>query len=658
MKVTLKLLLQFALWNHASATLVPPSETPCALQPDTYFLETRGAVFLDQSLVEYAEALETSTTVFEYGASDHVAHKLMEKAAEEILSLSLGPVKERNRYKKILSSLKTVMSIHYGLPNASTVDPKKAVEHVELRFAECIKHLNTHALWKGTCMAGLLQKGQLTTWFPHFSPEFVKENLGHLLFAAVVTGNLDLLANLEEPPQWPERQDLARGIMFRGSVKVLDKVQHYVPTITEDFFDMVKGALKFGQANFAHHLLPRVLADAHEDDRQRHVTRTFVEACASGALGMVMDLIHDYSTLLERDDLLKGLDEAATAGHRPIVMFLALEMNSPARDMIFTSPTPLIKAAEKNRVDILKFFLVDWKDRRREFLVARNVPKLFAAAAEGGSLEAMRLLLGKDLEGKHLASSFEISFFTLEKITSRGHLDVLEFLWMLEKTDSRLQGIDWRSGWYSAIRYAHVKNASSILEFFLQVDDKQNFILPGLDSEIFDDDALEKVCREGHYSIAKKLLQTDAANNLVYTTIHPGAKDNEALLTAISYGRREIVRLLLQKGPKGHGYLFEGIDPAARGQAPLMRAATLRKLDIVQLLLEKDSDGAYIHPTVAIPSGLLEELASNDENAGIVAFLLRHEIANREAEIRLALRAAVQSDSRQMILALQGLETH
>lgn len=660
MKVTVKLLLQFVFWNHAMTTSAPATELAKGSherQQDTTVLEMRGATFLNLSLVEYAEALASSKNAVAYGASADVAQKLMEKAAREMSSLSFGPVKERRRLTKILSSLKTVMTVHHGSLTSSTSAPKDSARHIQTQFAECAKLLSSNGLWKGTCMSGLLQKSQLKTLFPHFSPQFVQENLGPLLFAAVTTGNSDLLRRLASPPSGSVRQDLVKGIALSGSIEILDEVQRYVPTIAEAFLDMLIWALHFGQERFVHKVLPRALAKANGKHWDAFLRATFSRACFSGALGTVIDLIHDHSEELERADLLEGLNEAAAAGHLSVVLFLVLETTSPIKDPIFSLPAVLITAAKHNRVNILKFFLVEWEDPRRR-VFENDIAEMFAAAAEGGALKAMRLLLAKDRWGQNLASRFEISS-TLGKIVGLGHLEVLQYLWMLEKSSSRLQRINWKSGWHSALAQAGRNNALGMLEFFLQVDDRGEFVIPGIDSTPVTSRALCQVCRAGHLGIVRELLRTDAEGHLVHKSVKLDDQSNEALVAAAAEGHLEIVRLLLQRSPQGEGYLFKDIDPAFGDQILLRVAAMSRRHEIVELLLKRDDHGAPIHPGVTVPSGLLQELAFRQDHVDIVALLLEHDIVDREAEIRAALEVATELGSPLMCDFLQkGLKAH
>lgn len=629
-----------------------PSDCHLASLP----IELRDLVFLSLSLVDYSNVLATSKQALTYRASDHVVLELMRRAAEETEQLELAVAGERGRIMDILSSLHVVIGHHLCLLSShaeQNIEPSEVTGLFHARFS-AVAELSSRKMWKRACMTGLLPRGELGTLYLSWSPDFFLENVRHLLFAAVATGNLDILkASFDPLPAWILRP-VCQGIALCGSMELLEAVQTRVPAIIQCFEHLLVAALQFGRERFFRQVWPLALESLNEQQRSEIIREVFAEACATGALGVVEDLFNYTLPAWKQEDLANGLDEAARNGHLPVLKFLVFDESGQVRCDIAISDLqgPLLRAAEHDRSNVIEYFLLDWDDQHRETL-KELVPSLLTVAAREAAFKTLGLLLGRDRRGEALAPRLELPAWLLRNVVNNGRLDVLEYLLGLEKTDPRLNRISWAVDDNILLKSACFRGHLPIVQFLLRIDEQGVPVLPGIDPGAEANHCLRSACQEGHFNIVKELLRTDEEDSLIYQTIQPGSSNNHPLITAASHGRVNIVRFLLQKKPRCDGYLFAGIDPAARDQSALRLAAENGHLNVIRLLLKRDAHQRPLHPGVAIPRGLLAAIAWSNGYVEVMKVLLQHPIANRATEIHDALEEAAANNSHSMISILQ-----
>lgn len=597
-------------------------------------------IALEWSLVDYANMLKAFENASLYSASYYVAFELMKRAAEELELLEFEVTAERMRLMAIISSLDTVVDIHHrGLSIYAQDDaaPREVAMHIQTRFLECAE-LSDQPIWKATCMAGLVRGGKLSVVASHFSSAFIENERRYLLFAAVSTGSWEILGDsMGSISRW-EAVGVTLGIAYCGSVATFTETQRRALVTTDDIQVILERALLFGREAFVNEMLSVMLSDPIGPRRAQALEEIFEKACATGALGTVKRLIECGGRGLRGFCVVNSLNAAALYGHLVIVKSLVLEKDSPFKKYGSSSLLHglLWRAANRNHLDFLRFFLIDWDDPRREQQRA-SVSSAFAGAASGGALQAMDFLLGKDNSGRDLASHFEISTVMLVKIEWHDRLDVLNYLVELEKTEPRLQSINWATDNNKLLRTACSKGHLHLLQFLLRTDERGDFVLSGIDPGASSNNALCSACRWGRLAIVKELLKTDAEGNLVYRTVQPGCENNLPLIRAACHGHLDVVQFLLQRGPKGCAYLFAGVDPTANDQQALREAASGGYATIVEFLLKRDVNGEYVHPGVVVPRGLLRRLVSKPTLETVVRILLQHPIVERAAEIQQAL---------------------
>lgn len=617
--------------------------------------ELRDIVFGELSLIEYATILRTASNAHHYGASDHVVWELLKRAAEKHDGLHFEFIRERECMLRILSSLSTVMHVHYGLHNHLANhdgDQRKATRHIRARFRDCAR-LSCRDLWKGTCMTGLVRGGTWKAVFPFFSHRFIERHVRYFLFASLSLGDMELFTALKGSISTRMLPAIVLGVAFRGSMELVGQAQEHVPALKSHFGPLLVWALRFGQEGLFQRLLPDVIADQDDQSRANCIQNLFEVACSVGALEVVRSLFVRFPWAMESCHLWHNLDVAARFGHLSVVHFIAVDASGPLRNNISTEELKSLLgwAARGNHVHILKYFFVDSEEPLRE--KARLLaPQVFAMAAEQAAFGAMEFLLGRDQDGAYWASEVTVPFSSLERIELNNHASVFEHLFALESSDPRFRRINWAGGDNSLLKAACAKGRLQVVQFLLRIRDNGELVLPGIDPGAGSNLALYKACKAGHVSVIAELLKLDGEGNQVYKTVDPGAECNRSLVAAAARGHLKVVQFLLQQRPECREtpcYLFKGIDPTSRHQEVLKMAILERQTSVVKFLLKKDTSGTCIHPGVAIPRGLLEAIASGRHYTHMVRVLLRHPIVNRREEIQLALAKATKTKNARLI---------
>lgn len=637
-------------------------------------LEMRDQVVTNLSMDEYAQVLRTSKQAREIGASDHVALELLKRGAQEFDSLDLRLPSERDRIMAILAGLSCIIKVHATLA-AGHPDPEaeKPAGSLESRFNLCAG-LSTKDLWRGICMAGIVSdkgwKGLLT----ELLPKSREENMRHLLFAAVVIADLELIDILlgdcelafqerstpaQKSPENCEINAIVRGIALRGSASLLAELQMRMPNLMENLPQLLVMSIRFGREAFYNEVLPLLPLGMIRDSTLEQI---LLEACWCGFLDIVRDLHKRYPQALTKWSLREGLRCAAQSGHLPIVQFLAWDENHRARDHLdkYILMEVLADAALHNRPNILEFLLCDFIEPYSTEL-RTFIPKLFIKAAMQSSFAVMDLLLERDSRGDLLAPRMHIGYADLSDIVAAGNSGIYEYVWRRQKTDPRFQHLDRAEAYHVALMDACSRGNLSTVKFLLQVNDNNVLVIPEINLDTRCSGVVYEACRKGHDEIINMPSANDEEHLFLYRATFPNLENKTPLLIATACGRLEVVQFLLQRKP-GHRrpilYPLEDADLAVLYRSALKVAAENGQYQVVKFLLARDAYGAYIHPGVAVPEGVLISLAAQPHHADLLKTLLQHRIINRAAELHQALQNAKQGNNHLIANLLQEIQAH
>lgn len=645
-----RLLLGFSL-TTATATIIKDKGRVSngTILFDALPQEICDEVFVKLDIGDYAAYLKISGPAMIRVASYSAAFTILKRGAKELDSLDLSVRGALDRAKRIFSSLQTVIRVHCKVGakwEGPIEDLGSVAQQLEKRFDECAA-LSRKALWRGSCMIGIVSTERLMLLLPSLSSRFLERNRVSILLAATGAGLLDLVDALITDCNLGSQKVLgaiAFGIAFHGSMPFFEQVTIRLPLISKYLPDILASALIWNRKCFFNHMFQSALQGTDEFGRKKIIGKTFASACSLGRVGVLRKFLNLYSSTLTKNDFTIGLRNAEVNSHFQIIKLLVWDgENNGVRSIIDDDHLKdlLLSAARYNRIDVIDFLLFDLGGQHLEALKVHIVGALSIVASKG-FLRAMDRLLSRDIDGNFFIPVLEFSgsnVSILKDAVYLGRPDVLEYLVArkdngAELADDRFDGLDMSSEDNLILRMTCEKGYLEILRFLLQTNERSEFIFPGIDSGCQLTNCLQLACRNGFFGIVKELLQTDDdTGELLYPTVRPWVSNNLPLRLAALNGCIDIVQFLLQRR---HGaYKFEGIDPTADDQGALRNAATSGNIEVVKCLLSEGSMYG-VHSGVTVPNDLPSTVAQNGFPA-IEELLLQHQRAQRNRPIAMLL---------------------
>lgn len=572
-------------------------------------------------------------------------HVLRERA-NEFDRLSFSICTERCRLLEICADVRALVREQLQpIPQVAWLDNTLGIiaARLESIFKE-IKMLSSQDLYRGICMAGLVEVDLWKLVLPKFSSSFIAENSPSIAFAATAIGDSALCGMLQSDDNLEAHavEAMLMGIAYRGSVKFLKETMN-AEFIQANILHILQWALIFDQEAFFLELLPMVI-----DDRSDSIGEFFVIACSLGSTNAVLTIIQRYRYEISDANLRNGMLRAAAEGGLDVVRLVSWDhMYCRIQEYVTMQHLEemLFAASKADKVEVIRYLLWELHEPTRKIL-QRSLSHAIYCAIETGSLRALEVLLGKESQD----CKFLIPQATLLGCHSddlgtpvlAGRMELIRYSWDWIKRDNpsgslRFQQWDFIMYRNFAVMLASKMGQVEVLRFLLLRQDDGTFVIPGIDPSSQENAPLIMACTHGHLNVVRELLQTDKNNALIYQGIDPAAKDNLPLQQAAVQGHRLIVSFLLQRSIGMDGkfhYHLKGIDPTVRNQAILCEAAMERHTAVVSDLFEC--------PGVTIPLGLLP-LVAESGTAKMVKILLEHEIPQRRQQIQLALEIAKES---------------
>lgn len=623
-------------------------------------VEVRELVFKRFNIKEYADFLTTASGMTSAGASLQFELDLIKKSAHELNNLGFVSRRHRECIASIISGVETLVRLRYSLPDE--IQSRELAGDQEMStFREnflILTSLSDSKLWHGVILRALKGRNKWDQVFHRLSEDFISKHLNALLGALAMDGEIDLLNHIVESQTVPLDDELTgiifSGVIFNGSIDIFNKVYQKLSFNATILPSSIQYALIFKRHDLFRHLLKMSLSQTAFELKELVFSGYCNCACYYGELDIVKEFLETYGFLIKGNVKMNCLLNACAGGNMPVIKFLIwneedqcerLEMNLQFDDF----HTMICMAAVKNEAKVLQFFLNELRYRPGVELIYQE---LVVQALKAGSLEAFEALLGLNRCESLLMPSlgFDINNHELlVKIANEGRVDVIECLLILRESmadvDDRWNGFDLDAAANIMLKAACRTGKVQFLQYLLQKDENNAFILPSIDPGHDENACLIKACCKGHLAIVQELLRTDDNGHQIYPTVHLGARNNKALCTAIARGHLKIVTYLLRRERGDDGILHYSVPGASlciRDAALLYSAMLYEKLEILNFLLQKDSEGIIaLFPDLPVPANFLHFITQHNM-MDLLQLSLEHPINERETEILLALQLALQ----------------
>jgi hypothetical protein len=340
--------------------------------------------------------------------------------------------------------------------------------------------------------------------------------------------------------------------------------------LAEDSQDVAIGAALLDACrNGRCDIVAMLTADARFDSSSDG-DEAFRVACVNGHVKVVSMLLLDLRLSIPIEEMMDGLDLAATAGHCDVVGVLVQHPRvNPGLDKSFALEQYCHAGDVKRVSELLDDPELDG-----------GLPGAILAAASGNGRTAIVQLL---LTDSRVDPSVDENN-AIRLASARGHDNVVKLLLADPRADPAADS-------NYAIRYASSNGHAGVVKLLLAD--------PRVDPAAYDNHAIRFASDNGHTSVVKLLLAD--------TRVDPTAENNAAIRYASLNGHASVVKLLLAH-PR--------VDPAAENNAAIQCASYYGRASVVTLLLADPR----VDPAAENNNAIRD--ASSEGHASVVKLLL------------------------------------
>lgn len=437
----------------------------------------------------------------------------------------------------------------------------------------------------------------LPTHFCYFDLDFIMRHLKVMIKAACSIGDWDTFTTLIGKASLDQRRKLYKSIAvnvsYSGSVMFFESVSScFRKERCKLVMYMLESVFGFRREALLNHLLN--LVPLFSKEAQDCIIGLFYHnACYFGPSSLVQDLYTRYS-LSERHALI-ALKGATHKGHIDILkQVISLTENHDKSIRSSKAGQKAIYHCFQNAImnnDLPMMKLLASRYRKENFIMLQS----FNLAAKAGVVDMVDLLLGQDECNQYYLPVVTQRVFSaaMSAFACGGRLDLIKY-YANRPGDGRFHGLTLTADANSLFWEACKGGWLNLVEFLLQKDENETYVLARIDPAANESQGLCEACQYGHLPIVKLLL--------TYETVNPAAMENRPINVAAQNAHWQIVRFLLQDSfdYQGHQYPIRGIDPAAGDNNVLKSAALAQNIDMVRLLLTRDENGSQVYPGIAV----------------------------------------------------------
>lgn len=511
------------------------------------------------------------------GAAEGFDYGCLKSAALEMEKLGLNPRSQGHgeSVRRIRASVFETMAD--VLTPSTNPDGSWLLDHV----ARCKDLATNSTLWKETCIEAFSRGNLLLdAWTTLPDASSIGEGIDWLAGAARA-GNSQLfrflLQNRSQELTRSEALACLAGICYGNAVPVLQSFGVYMTKYHELKRDAVVQSAEMGSLEIFQYLLTEMESVrtlfGRRPELKRIVPLAHQVACMHGQTEILQYIDDKYPSYR---DLATSILSAIASGNGAIVRrYLWDSQANGPRKMPRLRGTSLAAqalwmAARHDRVEIVKLLLqraygaLFWPLQNE----AADVNHALALAAENRAQASFERVLSEFPEIK-------ITNTVLEAAIKGGDQVIVQRL---------IKG--------------HVEGFSQFYELNLAFDDNT---------------PLRVACRYGNMPVLVDLVEGKKKNIWAYQLIDPAAKDNEAIIEAFQYGKRDTYEYLMSLKE-----IFPKIEPGAQSCEAFVRAARLKDPSHLEYLLSNT-----VVPAEALSRALAEALHFGSEET--VDFLMSHQ---------------------------------